>query len=85
MAIHRRGSDPHYSPPRSTSPAPIFWFTGYYALAKVVEVADGMVCDWTGVIGGHPFKHLLAAAGLVCLQRMMRAQMRAAGEPAHAG
>jgi len=68
-----------------TSPKPIFLFTACYALAKVLEVGDAVVCDWTGVIGGHPFKHLLAALGLVLLRRMMTAEMEAHEQPVARG
>jgi hypothetical protein len=42
-------------------------FIGLYALAKLAELFDQAVCDATGVIGGHPLKHLLAAAALAAL------------------
>jgi hypothetical protein len=45
----------------------LFLFIAFYALAKVAEALDEPVCAWTGVLGGHPLKHLLAAAGLAAL------------------
>jgi hypothetical protein len=42
-------------------------FIGLYALAKVAELLDQAVCDATGVIGGHPLKHFLAAVALAAL------------------
>ncbi len=68
-----------------TSPAPVFLFSACYALAKIVEVGDQVVCDWTGVIGGHPFKHLLAALGLIFLGGMMKAEMEQHGQSVDAG
>jgi len=57
--------------PLAVSPVPIYLFSGCYALAKVAEALDVPVCELTGFIGGHPFKHLLAALGLLLLGRMM--------------
>lgn len=40
------------------------WFVvlALYALAKALEVADGPIHEALGVVGGHPVKHLVAAA-----------------------
>lgn len=42
-------------------------FVALYALAKVAELFDQAVCDATGFLGGHPLKHLLAAAALAAV------------------
>lgn len=42
-------------------------FTALYALAKGAEALDEPLCHLTGVLAGHPLKHLLAAAGLAAL------------------
>ena len=55
---------------------PILLFAALYALAKVAEVLDEPVCALTGVVGGHPVKHLLSAVGLLCLGGWMRAATR---------
>lgn len=55
---------------------PILLFAAFYALAKVAEVLDEPVCALTGVVGGHPIKHLLSAAGLLCLGGWMKAAAR---------
>ncbi len=42
-------------------------FLGLYGVAKLFEVLDAPICELTGVFGGHPIKHLIAAAGLMAL------------------
>ena len=42
-------------------------FVVIYGLAKLLEVFDPGICEATAVIGGHPIKHVLAAAGLGAL------------------
>lgn len=42
-----------------------------YLLAKAAEVADGPVLAAGGVLSGHTLKHLLAAAGIGVLARML--------------
>lgn len=64
---------------------PVVLFVALYALAKVVEVLDEPVCRLTGVIGGHPMKHLLAALALLCLGGWMAATKRAAAPPGSPG
>lgn len=56
---------------------PFLLFAGAYALAKVAEVLDAPICRLTGVLGGHPLKHLLSAGGLLALGAWMRAAARA--------
>ncbi len=56
---------------------PLAGMVGFYALAKCAEVVDQPVCDATGCIGGHPFKHLLAAAGGFLLLRFMPTEIAA--------
>jgi hypothetical protein len=58
----------------AVSPRPLYAFAACYALAKVFEAADVPVCELTGVIGGHPLKHLASAVGLAILARMMVAE-----------
>ena len=45
----------------------LFSFIALYALAKGAELLDEPICHGTGVFGGHPLKHLLAAAALAAL------------------
>lgn len=54
---------------------PVLGFAAFYALAKVTEGLDVPICEWTGVFGGHPIKHLLSAAGLLCLGGWMNAAL----------
>jgi hypothetical protein len=46
---------------------------GCYAVAKLVEIGDHPIMQWTSV-SGHTLKHLAAAAGVWCFARML--QMR---------
>lgn len=44
-----------------------------YAAAKLLEVADMQVMQWTGgLMSGHALKHLAAAAGVWCFYIMLR-------------
>ena len=45
----------------------LFLFIALYVLAKGAELLDEPICRWTGLFGGHPLKHLLAAAALAAL------------------
>jgi hypothetical protein len=54
---------------------------GLYALAKVAEHFDGAIFVATGnIVSGHTLKHLLAAAAIYWLLRMLR--LRAPANPA---
>jgi hypothetical protein len=44
---------------------------GIYLLAKVVEVEDGRILEFGGVVSGHTVKHLLAATGIGMLVWML--------------
>jgi len=45
---------------------------GFYALAKGAEVGDLVIFDFTGGrVGGHSVKHLLSAAGVLFIVRML--------------
>ena len=49
-------------------PAALWWLVlGFYALAKVMEMADRWIFDATQFTSGHTLKHLLAAASAACL------------------
>lgn len=49
-----------------------------YGLAKAAELADGALYAATGeMLSGHALKHLLAAAGVLCLALRLRARRRA--------
>ena len=44
-----------------------------YVAAKLFEVADLQVMEWTGgLMSGHALKHLAAAAGVWCFYIMLR-------------
>lgn len=55
--------------PRGADPFQWWWVIGWYALAKVVEVADGAIWEASGgFVAGHALKHVAAAvagAGLL--------------------
>jgi hypothetical protein len=46
-----------------------WWALGLYAIAKLVEVGDQAVLEHLHMVGGHPLKHLFAAAGAAILMR----------------
>ena len=49
-------------------PASAAWSAlGFYAMAKLLEVGDHAVLEALHFIGGHPLKHLFAAAGAAML------------------
>lgn len=61
---------------------------GCYAAAKIFELADHQLMQWsTGLLSGHSMKHLAAAAGVACLYAMLQRrepvirQERRAGAP----
>lgn len=46
---------------------------GFYVLAKIGEAYDRELYDLTrGALSGHSIKHLLAAAGALCVYKMLR-------------
>ncbi|TNF06435.1 MAG: alkaline phytoceramidase [Gammaproteobacteria bacterium] len=58
-------------PSRFTRSGDIGWLLFCYLLAKVFEVFDGDIFQWTGVVSGHTLKHLMAAMGLLVFLRML--------------
>jgi hypothetical protein len=46
-----------------------WWALALYAVAKLLEVADHAVLETLQLLGGHPLKHLFAAAGAAVLIR----------------
>lgn len=61
---------------------PVLLFAAFYGVAKIFEVLDAPICDLTGGIGGHPVKHLLSAAGLLCLGAWMKSATQASSRAA---
>jgi hypothetical protein len=59
----------------SLSLSPLIGLVALYALAKLCELGDELVCEQTGCIGGHPFKHLFGAAGLAFLIPFQRREI----------
>jgi hypothetical protein len=51
-------------PSRLTRVAVLWVILGCYGLAKVFELLDGPIHRMVGVVGGHPLKHLAAAAAI---------------------
>ena len=43
-----------------------------YAIAKVAETFDQEIYDWGQVVSGHTIKHLLAAAAIYLIVRMLQ-------------
>lgn len=58
-------------PPRYTGTSGYFGALGWYVLAKVAEALDQSIFAAGEVISGHTLKHLLAAAALFWLYRML--------------
>jgi hypothetical protein len=58
-------------PARYTRSTDLLVVTGIYALAKVAEGLDGWIYARTGWISGHTLKHLIAAAAVYWLLRML--------------
>lgn len=50
----------------------MFGVLGLYAAAKAAEALDAWIYGVTGVVSGHTLKHLLAAAGVLGLLRMLQ-------------
>ncbi|NJD07819.1 MAG: alkaline phytoceramidase [Methylococcaceae bacterium] len=59
-------------PSRFDSTRPLWALIGWYALAKLLESFDRQILDLTGVIGGHPLKHVAAAIGVYQLVLALR-------------
>jgi len=59
-------------PPSYTRSGDLLVVTGIYALAKVAEGLDAWIYKLTGWISGHTLKHLIAAAAVYWLLRMLR-------------
>lgn len=62
-----------FLPPRYTHRRYLAYALACYAAAKVFEVADLQIMQWTGgLMSGHTIKHLAAAAGVYCFYIMLR-------------
>jgi len=70
LVAHRRGT-------LTFSPKPVYLFCAYYALAKLLELLDEPICNMTGLVGGHPLKHVASAIGLWYFGRWMAAEAQA--------
>jgi hypothetical protein len=45
---------------------------GVYALAKLGEVLDSLVFAMGGIVSGHTLKHIIAAAAIYLILRMLK-------------
>lgn len=61
-----------FFPSRYTQGADIYAIIGWYALAKVAEIADQQIYDFGNIVSGHTAKHLLAAGAAYWILRMLR-------------
>jgi len=59
-------------PPNYTRSGDLLIVTGIYVLAKIAEGLDARIYSLTGWISGHTLKHLIAAAAVYWLLRMLR-------------
>lgn len=69
-------------PPRYTRGADFLISLGFYALAKVLEAADGPIFALGGIVSGHTLKHIAAALSAYWILRML--QLRTAIAPSFA-
>jgi len=57
---------------RYTHGSYIFGVLAFYAAAKAAESLDARIYAWSGLFSGHTLKHLLAAAAVFWLLRMLQ-------------
>ena len=50
----------------------IWWFLGWYLIAKIFEVFDDQVFAWIPIISGHSLKHVAAAIGCLIYLRYLQ-------------
>lgn len=50
----------------------IWWFLGWYLVAKIFELLDQQVFEWLGLISGHSLKHLGASIGCFIYLRYLQ-------------
>jgi hypothetical protein len=50
-----------------------------YGVAKLAEIADRWMFEFSGMLSGHTLKHLAAAAAIGCLVIMLRERARVRG------
>jgi hypothetical protein len=62
-------------PPRYTRGADLIASLGIYALSKILESADRVIFNITGIVSGHTLKHVVAALSAFWIYRML--QLRA--------
>lgn len=70
-------------PPRYTRAADLFAAMGCYGLAKVFEMLDAPIFEFTGVVSGHTLKHLAAGLAIWFIARSLerRRSTRSRGAP----
>jgi hypothetical protein len=61
-------------PSRYTRPGDLYWSFALYVAAKVAELLDGWIYAQGGLLSGHTLKHLLAAAAVYMILRMVAAR-----------
>ncbi len=59
-------------PARYTRGGDLLVALAFYLAAKLAESSDAAIFAFTGLVSGHTVKHLLAAAGIAWLLRMLR-------------
>jgi hypothetical protein len=65
-------------PPKYTGGKYIAYAIGFYALAKLLELADVPIYQLLHVVSGHTLKHLAAATAIVWIVRMLKTRRLAA-------
>ena len=71
------------NPSRYTRASDLYFIFGWYVLAKLLELFDGLVLAHSHVVSGHTLKHLAAAAAgfVVCYMLTHRTLVPAAPTP----
>jgi hypothetical protein len=59
-------------PSRYTRGRDILIAAGVYALAKLMEVLDSLILSIGGIVSGHTLKHIVAAAAIFLVLRMLK-------------
>lgn len=50
----------------------VWWFLGWYLVAKVLEIFDDQVYEWLLLISGHSLKHLAVSIGCLIYLRYLQ-------------
>jgi hypothetical protein len=71
-------------PARAYPTAALFAVLGWYVLAKLLELLDGVVYTANGVVSGHTLKHLVASLGALWMVLLVQKRYAGAKDRGHA-